>query len=244
MSFFSTRHALLWILSVTFCVASTALGQNARAVDESTAKMGVALAISLPDADPRHREMAAGIVLEAGRRWMMLEPQLTQEAVSQCAADEKCLVGLAQSRQASHLLSVGIAALDRVDFVVSIKLIDLIDGSERVSHADIGKPGFHPRDAGVTLARQLFARIPPAAAPTAAPAGLVDTASSNSALSWQALAGWSLSGMAAVVGGGTFVFWLTETAEPQKTVGVNLGSIATAALGCVGLGLLVWNELE
>lgn len=237
----NTVHMLhvLWFAVLSFAMQASAQNQTMRS--DSSSRSGVALAVSLPDADPRHREMAAGIVSDARRRWTMLKPQLAQEAVSQCAADEKCLLRLAKTRDASHLLSVGIAALDRTDFVVSVKLTELKSGREVVSHADIGKPGFEARDSGVALAKTLFDQVAPKDAPEPVQAPGLGVTEISPAPSWRAVTGWTLIGLAAVVGGATAgLFFVSE----EKNLVVSVGSIGTAALGCAGLGLLVWNELE
>lgn len=224
------------------CFASAA----AHAQDVSGASpndaMGVALAVNLPDAGPRHREMAAGIVSEAQRRWTMLDPQLTPEAVAACADEEKCLVGLANKRQASHLLSVGIAALDRIDFVVSVKLIELKSGRELVSHADIGKPGFRPQLSGIELAKALFDPLPPEGQPALARNKDLSASHPND-MTWKSITGWTLAAAAPVVAGSAAAYFFLG-AEESKVEAAIAGAAATAVLGCASGALLVWDTLE
>lgn len=228
-----------------FLVCCTGLAPYARAADEFSPNegLGVALAINLPDAGPRHREMAAGIVSEAQRRWAMLEPQLTHEAVAACADEEKCLVGLAKKQNASHLLSVGIAALDRMDFVVSVKLVELKSGRELVSHADIGKPGFRPLESGINLAKILFDSLPDEGQPASAQSQIRSQTNPNS-MSWKATTGWTFAATAPIVAGSAAAFWVSSEDEAAKTVVAISGGVATALLGCVSVGLFLWDGLE
>lgn len=239
---------ILKIHSVPVClflVCGLGFSSDARGADEAVQKsdgVGVALAVNLPDAGPRHREMAVGIVAEAQRRWTMLEPQLTQEAVAACADEESCLVGLAKKRDASHLLSVGIAALDRHDFVVSVKLIELKNGRELVSHADIGKPGFHALNSGTRLAKSLFDAVPTEAEPAAAQSGALATADAKPA-SWKSITGWTLAAAAPLVAGTAAGLWFVSDDKQRTSVAIT-GAGSAAALICVSAALFAWDEFE
>ena len=239
---------ILKIHSVPVCLflmCGLGFSSDARGSDEAVRKsdgVGVALAVNLPDAGPRHREMAVGIVAEAQRRWTMLEPQLTQEAVAACADEESCLVGLAKKRNASHLLSVGIAALDRHDFVVSVKLIELKNGREIVSHADIGKPGFRAVESGTRLAKSLFDAVPAEAEPAAAQSEGLTTADAKP-VSWKSVTGWTLAATAPLIAGAAAGLWFVSD-DKQRTNMAFAGAGSVAALICVSAALLAWDELE
>ena len=197
---------------------------------------GVALAVTLPEANPIHRDFAAGVVADAQERWTLLRPQLIPDEVDRCQAEEPCLLQLAQARGATHLLLIGVAGLGSAEFVVSIKLLDATSGEELASHSDLATPGRDPRGAGRRVAHKTFASAPgiprrndsplpptrPARAPSgqggSTPASAEGETSSRSeplpALSPLAWTGWGLTGGGAALTVGAFAIGGAASVSP------------------------------
>lgn len=241
------RASLLAVQSALIFLVLLALAGPARAE-------GVALALNLPDANPMHRDFAAGIVSAAYERWRMLSPQLEPDEVVACQAEETCLLALAKGQGASHLLIVGVAGLGAADFVVSLKLLETKSGRELASFHDLATPGTNPRLAGATLAARAFEGVsgPPeplegAGALKAGPSEKAPSAPKRyDGLSPLAIGGWSTLGVAGAVAltglaiGGIGTFHPALLGGPERLEALTLGtSLATGGLVAAGLALVV-----
>lgn len=210
---------------------------------------GVGLALNLPDANPVHRDFAAGIVADAYGRWDMLSPQLSPDEVERCQAEERCLLQVARGRDASHLLIVGVAGLGATDFVVSVKLLETAGGRELASYSDLGTPGKDPRQAGADVARKTFTRVSgvPAAPQIASPELDPDPGAQVAwdGLSPLALTGWGIAGAGAVMSVGAAAVGGAATVDPALVGGreqlasfVGVGAPVCASVIAVGLGVV------
>lgn len=176
---------------------------------------GVAVAVTLPDKSPVHRDFAAGMVGEAYERFEMLSPALTPDEVASCQVEERCLLALAQKRAASHLMLVGVASLGPTEHVVSLRVLDIASGAELVNLSDLADPGADPAAAGKALAARAFASaqgLPPrveAPAPSPDPDPAVDETRAPlrrwTGLNPLSLVGWGVVGAATVGAGGALL---------------------------------------
>jgi hypothetical protein len=139
------------VLSVVCAVA--AVGSPAARAD------GIALAVNLPDNNAMHRDFAAGFVSVVAERFRLLAPQLLPADTVACRADLACLAERAKERGASHLLTIGIAALGPRDVVVSMKLLDVERGTEIFGYSDVATPGLDARGAGRALGQRELQRV-------------------------------------------------------------------------------------
>jgi hypothetical protein len=127
----------------------------------------VAVAVTFPDQNPTHRDLAAGIVGRLGEHWDFMAPPLAAEDLALCRADIACLRPLASSHGASHLVLIGIAGLDAREAAMTVRVIGptgqslfeetvvvvgsaapLTDGAplaDRMIHAIRGLPPTRPR---------------------------------------------------------------------------------------------------
>lgn len=137
-------------------LASLVLSSLALAPTVALADGAVAVAVTLPDKSPVHRDFASGMVAEAHARFAMLSPALSPEEVGACQVDERCLLSLAKSRGASHLMLVGVASLGPREFVVSLRVLEGESGAEVVSLSDLTEPGLDPAALGRALAARAF----------------------------------------------------------------------------------------
>lgn len=208
----------------------------------------VAMAVSLPDATPTQRDVAAGIAQAAHAQFGMTEPPLAPEAVEGCQAEENCLLALARTQGAEALLTIGVVALGDADFVVAIKVLATADGKELAAFSDLAKPGTDARQAGFHLGQQTFAtlqgRFLPHAPPTAGTAATAASAPYDglSELSW---AGWGVTGAGALLTLGTFALGTAGTLDPAGVGGqaavdavISVGGITSISVLLAGLSLV------
>ena len=177
-----------------------------------SARAQVAVAVTLPDNNPTHRDVAAGIVDAIDDGWLMLAPQLDPVEVAVCKTEFGCLLRSALSRGASHLLVIGIAGLGARDYVVSFQLYDA-RGTKLVDENTVETASVSPVADGAGLALKLL-RVPgiPKATTTTQPP--VPTAPPGP--STLALTGMALVAGGGVVGFGTTVAALTLAVEPAS----------------------------
>ncbi len=83
----------------------------------------MALALTLADQDVRHRDVAGGLVSRLAEHWQFVHPPLAADELALCRADTACLLKLAESRGASHLLLLGVAGLGARDVVVTARVV-------------------------------------------------------------------------------------------------------------------------
>ena len=93
------------------------------AIGSPSSRAQVAVAVTFPDQNPTHRDLAAGIVEQLGKHWDFLAPPLAADDLALCRADVACLRPLASSHGASHLLLIGIAGLDAREAAVTARVI-------------------------------------------------------------------------------------------------------------------------
>jgi hypothetical protein len=207
----------------------------------------LALAVSLPDQSVAHRDFAAGLVQTASARHQMLAPQLTPDDVSRCRADEACLLAKAGERAASHLLSVGVAALGPEELAVSLRVVHVASGAVVLNLSDLVELSADPRAAGRALAERAFAGasgLPPRAPP--APSGAPVGAAAAPPSSGLALVGYGVLGASAVagLGGGVASALLLYSSDRSLLYPVATGAAVGVASGvAVGLGLVVTDAL-
>ncbi|MDP2344748.1 MAG: hypothetical protein Q8O67_27615 [Deltaproteobacteria bacterium] len=210
------------------------------AVFPVSARAQVAVAVTLPDNNPTHRDVAAAIVNAVDDAWLMLSPQLDPVDVAVCKTEFGCLQRDALARGASHLLVIGVAGLGTRDYVVSFQLYDA-RGIKLVDENTVQTASASPTVDGAGLASTLL-RVPsmPKALPVAvAPA--VPPGPTNLAL----------TGVALVAGGGvvgvaTAIAALSLAVEPSSAAnrdGLITGTIAATSfavlLGAAGVGCIV-----
>ncbi len=200
-----------------------------------SARAQVAVAVTLPDNNPAHREVAAGLVEAVDDVWLMLEPQLDPVDVAVCQTESACLLGHALARHASHLLVIGVAGLGVRDYVVSVQLYDA-HGTKLVDENSVESASPNPADVGAALAVKLlpWAGVPPARAlvppPPPGPSAL------------------GLTGMALVAGSGVVGVGLTIAAVSVKPsvalqTSVVVGSALAVVLGAAGAACVVVDAL-
>lgn len=90
----------------------------------STSSAQIAVALTLPDPNPTHKAIAAGVVTAVSERWELLQPALAVHDVALCAGELDCLQKLAAKQSASQLLVVAVAGLGGRDAAVSVQLYD------------------------------------------------------------------------------------------------------------------------
>jgi hypothetical protein len=93
------------------------------AIGSPSSRAQVAVAVTFPDQNPTHRDLAAGIVEQLGKHWDFLAPPLAADDLALCRADVACLRPLASRHGASHLLLIGIAGLDAREAAVTARVI-------------------------------------------------------------------------------------------------------------------------
>lgn len=204
------------------------------------ASADVALALTLPDKSPVHRDFAAGMVTEAYERFAMLQPQLTPEDAQTCQADDACLLRVAKERAASHLMLVGVASLGPSEYVVSLRILDVKTGADVVNVSDLASPGDDPHGAGRTLAGRAFAKaagVPPLRASVAS----VEPAPAPALRRWDgtnplSLVGWGVAALTTVGAGAAFLFGIplfeqTGGAIESYSLGTALGVAGGYAVG-------------
>jgi hypothetical protein len=190
----------------------------------------VALAVTTPDQNVRHREVAAGLVEALQARWDFLAPPLTADQVAPCAAELPCLHRLAVDRGADWLLAVGVAGLGTRGAIVTLQLVGP-DGVSRLDDTAVLSGSADPRADG----RQLAARLLAIAGPAPAPHVVERVAMSSSPPLGAAL----LAGGAAVVGVGAGLGAAlassvdTRDAALAVVIGSSVIGVATAAVGVV-----------
>jgi hypothetical protein len=129
------------------------------------AQAGVALAVTTPDQNVRHREVAAGLVEALQARWDFIAPPLGPDEVATCAADIACLHRLARSRGADWLVTVGVAGLSTRGAIVTMQLVGP-DGVVRIDDSAILPGSADPHGDGAGLAPRLLNTAgPPVARP-------------------------------------------------------------------------------
>lgn len=242
----ATSHARGLVRSPLLVVVLAAMALSGAARAESE---GVALALNLADATPVLRDMAAGVAREALARWQMLTPQLGPENVERCQAEESCLLALSRERRASHLLLVGVAALNSEEYVLSYKLLDVSTGEELVTYADVARSRGVPREASARMAAKHFADVPalrqPAATRTMGHArGDAAVAKPGSeSLSPLGSLGWGFTGAGVALCAGALGLGAAATANPSllgdDTEGwLTLSSGVSVAVLAAGLSLV------
>jgi|GEM_PF-1198468 len=211
------------------------------AIWSPVARAQVAVAVTLPDQHPGHRDVAAGIVEELGQRWAFVHPPLGTDAVALCRTDVACLRGLATRAGASHLLLIGVAGLGTREAAVTTRLLG-VDGTAVVEETVVIAIGEAPRTDGGPIARRLLAaapalpppvarleRVPPAAPP------------------WTML-GTSLVGVGAVVaaaGVGVGVVALADPAQRDLALGAAIGGGTIGAVtALVGAAFVVVDSVD
>lgn len=232
------RASSSWLALLTlFTLSSPALAEG-----------GVAVAVTLPDKSPVHRDFAAGMVAEAHARYAVLSPALTPEEVTACQVDETCLLSLAKRREASHLMLVGVASLGPTESVVSLRVLDAASGAEVVNLSDLAEPGTDPAAAGRELAARAFGGVtglppkgevqaPPEAEPVERP---VSAPRRWTGLNPLSLVGWGVLGAGALGAGAALVAGVPLFLESGGDIeGYTLltGS-GVAGVLAVGFGLL------
>ena len=195
----------------------------------STSSAQVAVAVTLPDANVTHRDIAASVVRVVAGRWEVLEPALSRQATVLCGLDVECLRGLAAEARASHLLIVGVAGLGLRDAAVSVRLLDasgrvLFDDAAVVSGSD--DPLRSATDLGERLAAtpSVPPRLPRLVHQDTDPA--------------RGLLGAGLLGAGVVIGAGSWFGALALRSEPATVVGLT-GIAAGVVIAAVGAGFVV-----
>jgi hypothetical protein len=135
------------------------------AVGALPAAASVAVAVTTPDQNVRHREVAAGLVEALQGRWAFVVPPLAPDDLAPCAAEVSCLHRLAQARGADWLLTVGVAGVGARGAIVTMQLVGP-DGVTRFDDTAVLAGSADPRADGRRLADRLLAIAgPPPVAP-------------------------------------------------------------------------------
>lgn len=193
----------------------------------------VAVAVTTPDHNVRHREVAAGLVSALRARWDFLSPPLDPAEAAPCAADVACLYRLAQRKGADWLVAVGVAGFGARGAIVTVQLVGT-DGKTRVDETTIVAGTADPRADGAALAPRLLAVPgPPPARPVVE---RVAEAPSQTPSLWAASlvgGGAALVGVGAGVGAALLTSSTTRDAALPIVVGTGVVGVACAAVGAV-----------
>jgi len=202
------------------------------------AQATVALAVTTPDQNVRHREVAAGLVEALQARWDFLAPPLGPDDVAPCAADVACLHRLARARGADWLVTVGVAGLGTRGAIVTMQLVGP-DGVVLVDDSAILPGSADPRGDGAGLALRLLATAgPPAARPVVE---RVEEAPSRSSFPGLALVGGGALVVGAGVGVGAALLASPATRDAALPVVIG-GGVVGVASAAVGVGVLALAE--
>ena len=212
-----------------------------------SARAQVAVAVTLPDNNPTHRDVAAGLVDAVDDRWSMLSPQLNPTDVAQCKTEFGCLQGISLARGASHLLVIGIAGLGTRDYVVSFQLYDS-RGTKLVDENTVETASVRPTDDGAGLAAKLLL-VP--GMPQLAPAPVVVAPVVPPGPSTLAVTGMALVAGGVVVGIGTAIAALGLAVEPASAserdgivTGAVFGTTLAVLLGAAGAACVVVDTVD
>lgn len=202
---------------------------------------GVALAVSAPDQNARHREVVAGIVETLRARQAFLHPPLSVEDVALCRGELPCVHALATRQGAGWLLSIGVAGVGARDALVTFALLDAA-GAVVVEETAVVRGSADPRRDGASLAPRLLA-VPGIAPPVA----VVERAVLPPPRVFDVPAA-ALVGGGAVVAGAAMATSLTLVGDPgtrDAALPVALGG-GLVGLGCaaVGAALVVADTLR
>ena len=190
------------------------------------AQATVALAVTTPDQNVRHREVAAGLVQALQDRWDFLAPPLSPDEVAPCAADIACLHRLAHGRGADWLVTVGVAGLGTRGAIVTMQLVGP-DGVGLVDDSAILTGSAEPRSDGASLAPRLLATVgPPAARPVVE---RVDPVRARSSLPGLALVGGGALVVGVGAGVGAALITSPTTRDAALPVVVISGAVGVAA---------------
>jgi len=229
----------LWqhFLAVAIVVASAA----------STANAQVALALTLTDQSPRHRDVAAGIVSRLADQWAFVHPPLAADEIALCRGERACTIKLAAARGASHLLMLGVAGLGPRDVVVTAQVIAVTAAGDGADVADVNAVVVGSANAatdGHDVADTLVAAVGgvPAAQPRPERAiGVVDD------VPWDVV-GVVIVAAGVVVGGASFGLAVANAGDPNRRDLALFGAVGGGALGVatasVGAGILVADTLS
>ena len=200
----------------------------------SSSAAQVAVALTLPDPNPTHRDIAAGVVDIVAERWELLSPALPANAVALCVGEVVCLQQLAEKHAATHLLIVGVAGLGAREAALSVQLFDDV-GTVMLDHSVV-VAGETPRDEGKGLAARLLLLTRSMPRRVAHP--LRNTDGRDGVL------GASLLGVGIVVGAGSWIgaSLVADSAPDAAVVAAIAGVSAGVALAAVGTVLVVVEE--
>jgi hypothetical protein len=205
------------------------------------ARAQVAVAVTVPDQNPSHRDLAAGIVEQVASRWAFVHPPLATEAVALCRTDVVCLRGLATTAGASHLLLIGVAGLGTREAAVTTRLLG-VDGTAAFEETDVISIGPAPRADGVPIATRLLGAVPSMPPPNAR----VERAPPETP-PW-AMFGTTLVGAGAVVAAAGFGVGLVALADPDQrdlAMGAAIGGGTIGAVAAlVGAAFVVVDTVD
>lgn len=222
------------------------------------ARADVAVAVTLPDQNAAHREVAGGLVEALATEWTLLTPPLRPEAVDACRGEVQCLRALAAQNNASHLVILGIAGLGARDLVLTAQVwnasgIRLADETAVVTGSAV------PRRDGLSLLASLKAvegmpsttrpdvlssPSPSPSPPSAAALQPSDATSTQGPPEESGISGIPLLGASLLMAGGATALatWVganlisVDASRDALAVGV-MASGAVLALGLSGAGL-------
>ena len=200
----------------------------------SSAAAQVAVALTLPDPNPTHRDIAAGVVERVAERWELLSPALPGNAVALCVGEVTCLQQLADEHGATHLLVVGVAGLGPREAALSVQLFD--DVGTALINDSVVVEGSDPREEGRGLVARLLLLSPVMPARVARPV--------RNAGARDGVLGAGLVGAGVVVGAGSWVgaSLLADSAPDAAVVAAIAGVSAGVVLAAVGTVLVVVDE--
>ena len=173
----------------------------------------VAVAVTKPDNNTAHRDVAAGLVDAVDDGWLMLSPQIDPVQIATCSAEVDCLLRASLGRGATHLLAIGIAGLGVRDYVVSFQLYDS-RGQKLVDENTVVVATSNPLADGAALAASLV-RVP-GLPQSSVPSSLAHNGDATSTPSPLALTGMLLVASSVVVGVGTAVAAFSISANPSS----------------------------